>query len=218
MKASPKRIFECEFKNVIKEAESYEKRCFNENRWGGNPILIVVDSALDSIGLNYFRVVVPRVKKFNEKYILGGNIISFDDFSKYSPNNRGFLEIIKNKRAWGVAIGICKELKSIRDKEGLKSDFEALRYWANTAKYYIWKDDPIGKINGVGLITFQYLRMQAGYDTSMPDKIIKKAAKKYFGIDEKNDIAFIKEMEKLSRSIGYSQILICWAIWLKESD
>jgi len=31
----------------------------------------------------------------------------------------------------------------------------------------------IGRIKGVGLVTFQYLRMMGGIDTVMPDKIVK---------------------------------------------
>ncbi len=217
-RSDEKKVFEHEFGDVLKEAKSYEKRCFAKKRWGGDPILIVVDSALDSIGLNYFRIVVPRVKRFNEKYILGDVITSFEDFSKHSPDDNGFLEILKNKRAWGVAINVCNVLNVLGKEKNLKDDFEALRNWANAADYNKWKDDAIGKINGVGLITFQYLRMQAGVDTSMPDKIIKKAAKDYFGLEAKSDIEFIGEMEKLSNIIGYSQILICWVIWLAESD
>ncbi|MDY6958893.1 MAG: hypothetical protein SVK08_07010, partial [Halobacteriota archaeon] len=67
-------------------------------------------------------------------------------------------------------------------------------------------------------ITFQYLRMQAGVDTSMPDKIIKRAINDLFGIPTSDDIQFISAMEDLSEHIGHSQILICWAIWLWLSD
>ncbi|MEM1545754.1 MAG: hypothetical protein QXY40_02215 [Candidatus Methanomethylicia archaeon] len=36
---------------------------------------------------------------------------------------------------------------------------KALRTWARNAKLESWREDPIGRIKGVGLITFQYLRM-----------------------------------------------------------
>ena len=52
----------------------------------------------------------------------------------------------------------------------------------------------------------------------MPDKIVKRAVLREFGIEAKNDIEFIKEMEAFSRETGYSQIMLCWAIWLKESN
>jgi len=52
----------------------------------------------------------------------------------------------------------------------------------------------------------------------MPDKIIKRVIEREFGITARNDLSFIDEMEKLSKQIGYSQVFICWAIWLRESD
>ncbi len=37
-----------------------------------------------------------------------------------------------------------------------------------------WEEDPLGRIKGVGLITFQYIRMMGGIDTVMPDRIVKR--------------------------------------------
>lgn len=59
--------------------------------------------------------------------------------------------------------------------------------------------------------------MQAGVDTTMPDKIIKRTVERDFGIKTGDNIRFIKKMEALSEETGYSQTLICWAIWLKEA-
>ncbi|MEM3679806.1 MAG: hypothetical protein QXU47_08205, partial [Candidatus Bathyarchaeia archaeon] len=54
-----------------------------------------------------------------------------------------------------------------------QDDKLALRTWARNAKLENWREDPIGKLKGVGLITFQYLRMMGGIDTVMPDKMVK---------------------------------------------
>ena len=125
---------------------------------------------------------------------------------------------MNNGRCWGVAVKVCEFLDRVRTENMLPGDFAALRFWAENAKYKEWRADPIGQISGIGLITFQYLRMQAGIDTTMPDKIIKRAVGRVFGISARNDQDFIMEMELLSRKIGCSQTLLCWAIWLKESD
>jgi ribosomal 50S subunit-associated protein YjgA (DUF615 family) len=71
----------------------------------------------------------------------------------------------RNKRSWIVAKEIASYLSTISN-----DDKEALRTWARNAKLENWKEDPIGRIKGVGLITFQYLRMMGGIDTVMPDK------------------------------------------------
>ncbi len=211
-------LFREEYGEVLKIAEEGEQRCLNGKRWGGNAVLIVVDAALDSIGLNYFQIVVPRVRRFWEECVKTGRIASFEDFSGLSPQDSRLRGIMNNERCWGVAVNVCKVLSEMRRKEGLPSDLAALRVWAERANYERWWDDPVGVIHGLGLVTFQYLRMQAGVDTTMPDKIVKRVVGRVFAIEAVDDLEFIKKMKCLSKEIGYSQTLICWAIWLKESD
>ncbi|MHA1348685.1 MAG: hypothetical protein ACTSQM_02870 [Candidatus Odinarchaeia archaeon] len=206
------------FKDVLEEAKCYEHKCFSGKRWGGNPLLIIVDAALDSIGLSYFNIVVPRVKKKKKEILRKFNITSFKDFYSLPPDLLEFRKIMNNERVWYVATKICEELYGFMKEHQLKDDFTALRRWAEEADYHKWKNDRIGRIKGVGLITFQYLRMQVGVDTTMPDRIIEQIAEKVLGVKADNHIAFIEEMERYSREIGFSQILICWAIWLKYSD
>ncbi len=213
-----KKVLEERYLEVLEKAREYEQRVKNGKRWCGNVVLIVVDSALDSIGLNYFKIVVPRVKRFNELYVKTGKIDSIEKFSNISPKDSRLLNIMKNKRLWDAAVNICKILNKIKKEKGFRNDFEALKYWAEKTDYENWKEDPMGRIKGVGLITFQYLRMQAGVDTTMPDKIIKRVMEQDFGIKVEDDIQIIKEIEKISRETGYSQIFLCWAIWLKYSD
>ncbi len=213
-----KDIFEDRFKDVLAAAKEGELRCLTGKRWDGNAVLIVVDAALDSVGLQYFNIVVPRVKRFYNEYVKTTKISSFKAFSTLSTEDVRLRSIMNNRRVWQAAIGICRVLVKTREDKDLKSDFDALRYWAEHANHNKWKEDEIGRINGVGLITFQYLRMQAGVDTSMPDKILKRVVEREFGVHANDDLTFIEQMERLSKEIGYSQIMLCWAIWLRESD
>ena len=211
-------LFQSRYGDVLEMAKEGEQICLQGKRWNGNAVLIVVDAALDSIGLKYFQIVVPRVRRFWGEYLKTGEITSFRDFSKLSSHDSRLRGIMNNERCWRVAISVCKILDQIRTEEKLSSDFAALKFWAERANHEKWRRDLIGAISGVGLITFQYLRMQAGVDTTMPDKIIKRAATRYLNIDSEDDLDFIKKMETFSEEIGYSQTLICWAIWMKESD
>jgi hypothetical protein len=211
-------IFEARFEDVLEAAREGELRCLGTIRWGGDPVLMVVDAALDSIGLSYFNIVVPRVRRFHDAFVKTGRIRSFDDLKNATPEDPDLLRILNNRRAWGVAIQVSGILDDMRKALGLRSDLEALKNWAAKTSHTAWRHDPVGRVKGVGLITFQYLRMQAGVDTSMPDKIIKRVIEREFGMKVGDDLAFIEAMERLSARIGYSQILICWAIWLRESD
>ncbi|GBC74830.1 hypothetical protein HRbin06_00137 [archaeon HR06] len=78
-------------------------------------------------------------------------------------------KVWKNKRSWIIAKEIASYLSTI-----CKDDKTALRTLARNAKVENWREDHIGRIKGVGLITFQYLRMMGGIDTVMPDKIVKR--------------------------------------------
>ena len=147
-----------------------------------------------------------------------GQIASLKDLSKLTSQDPRLRRIMNSKRAWRAAIDISKELCRIKKENRLESYFAALKFWAERASYENWKENPIGKIAGVGLITFQYLCMQAGVETTMPDKIIKKALKRDFSIKAEDSIYFIKKMETFSKEMKCSQTLLCWAIWLKESN
>lgn len=142
-------------------------RCLRTERWRGSVVLMVVDAAFTSIGLNYFTAVVPKVEEFNEKFVESGRIKNLKDLAEADINE--LRSVWKNKRSWSIAKNIASYLTTLSD-----DDRKALRTWARNAKLEKWKEDPIGRIKGVGLITFQYLRMMGGIDTVMPDKIVKR--------------------------------------------
>ncbi|MEM3437972.1 MAG: hypothetical protein QXP55_05545, partial [Nitrososphaerales archaeon] len=101
-------------------------------------------------------------------------------------------------------------------------DKKALRTWAKNANLEKWREDPIGRIKGVGLITFQYLRMMGGIDTVMPDKIVKRVINEILvkaGLDPVNDdIKFIKRVEEIALECGYKPIELCWMTWLVQPE
>jgi hypothetical protein len=76
-------------------------RCLKTERWGGSVVLMVVDAAFTSIGLNYFTAVVPRVEEFNEKFVKSGRIENLKDLAKADINE--LRKVWKNKRSWVIA-------------------------------------------------------------------------------------------------------------------
>jgi hypothetical protein len=215
--ANLRKIYEKYFGDVIKEARWYADLCFSGKRWYGNALLIIIDACLDSIGLNYFKIVVPRVEFFYEKYVKTKEIERIEKFLKLDKNDKRLREIMNNSRVWDACIKVCKKIFEIEKEKNL-NDFDALKFWAKRANYENWENDEIGKIKGIGINTFQYLRMQVGVDTTMPDKIIKRSIEKVFKIKARDEIDLIKKTEEIASKIGISQIELCWAIWIKESD
>ncbi|MEN3034785.1 MAG: hypothetical protein ABC542_03535 [Candidatus Methanosuratincola petrocarbonis] len=191
-------------------------RCLKTERWGGNVTLMVVDAAFTSIGLNYFTAVVPKVDLFRREFVEAGRIKTLRDLASSDPSE--FLGVWKNRRSWDAARGIASYLSSIC----AGSDREALRSWARSSSLEDWRLDPIGRISGVGLVTYQYLRMMGGIDTVMPDKIVKRVINEMLvkageePVDE--NMAFILKAEEIAKQAGYRPIDLCWMTWMIQPE
>lgn len=203
------------YMSKVQGVEEHCTRCLKTERWGGSVVLMVVDAAFTSIGLNYFTSVVPKVEEFNKKFIESGKIKNLKVLSLVDPFK--FEGIWKNKRSWSAAKEIANYLSSLKD-----DDRQSLREWAKKARLEDWSNDPVGSINGVGVNTFQYLRMMGGVDTVMPDKIVKRVINEILeNAGEKpvkNDILFVEKVEKMSSECGYRPIEICWMTWLIQPE
>ena len=190
-------------------------RCLRTERWGGSVVLMVVDAAFTSIGLNYFTAVVPKVEEFSRKFVETERIRSLKDLAKADMDE--LRKVWRNRRSWKIAKEIASYLSTVSE-----DDKTALRTWAKNAKLEDWRDDPIGRIKGVGLVTFQYLRMMGGVDTVMPDKIVKRVINEilrkasYKPVND--DIEFIKRTEELALACGYRPIELCWMTWLIQPE
>jgi hypothetical protein len=165
--------------------------------------------------LNYFTTVVPKVEEFNKKFVENGRIRSLKDRAEADINE--LRSVWKNKRSWVIAKNIASYLTTLSE-----DDKVALRTWARNTKLENWREDPIGKIKGVGLITFQYLRMMGGIDTVMPDKIVKRVINEILvkaGLEPVNDdMEFIKRAEEVALTCGYRPIELCWMTWLIQPE
>ena len=195
------------------------ERCLNSARWNGNPVLMIVDAAFDSIGLNYFQSVVPRVELFNQQFVETGEVRVLEDLIKVDATR--LRQIWKNARSWKVAREIAAHLVGVKQQKKI-NDRDSLIHWAKNAPLSGWEKDPVGSIKGVGINTYQYLRMMGGVDTVMPDKIVKRVIYEILdtaGIKRPaNDIEFVLAVEALAPETGFRAIEICWMTWLIQSE
>jgi len=192
----------------------YCSRCLRGERWGGCVVLMVVDAAFTSIGLNY-TAVVPKVEEFSKRFVVSGRIRNLKELAAADINE--LREVWKNRRSWAIAKGIASYLSTLSD-----DDKTALRACASNARLENWREDPIGRIKGVGLVTFQYLRMMGGVDTVMPDKIVKRVVNEILvkaGLESvEDDMEFIRKAEQIALSCGYRPIELCWMTWLIQPE
>lgn len=181
---------------------------------------MVVDAAFTSIGLNYFTAVVPSVIRFEKELIINGKVQNLRDLSLLQADQ--MQSIWRNKRSWQMAKSVASYLDNLAAARSL-DDREALRCWAASSCLENWKENPIGKIKGVGIITFQYLRMMGGIDTAMPDKIVRRVIKQILNEAElemptKGDLELVTTIGRMSNISGYGPTQICWMTWLIQPE
>ena len=200
---------------LVPDAKAYCDQCLSTTRWGGSVVLMVVDAAFTSIGMDYFHVVIPGIQKFKEVCIDTGKIRSVNDLPAY--NSEQLTRIWRNTRSWSVVKSIASILTQIKQEKNL-DDIEAFKLWAHTVKLQEWHDNPVAKVNGVGINTFQYLRIMAGVDTVMPDRIVKRVLGEILceaNIDmPSTDMEFIYTVENIAMETGYKAVELCWMTWL----
>ncbi|WP_353684605.1 hypothetical protein V4D30_02085 [Thermodesulfovibrio sp. 3907-1M] len=199
----------------LQELKTVCDRCLNSQRWSGNVSLMILDAAFTSVGVNYFQVVVAKVKAFEAEFVKTGRISSLSCLAHFDYKEA--FHIWKNSRSWNVVKEIAKYFSELSN-----NDKESLRTWAKNSSLADWKNDPIGKIKGVGLVTYQYLRMMGGIDTVMPDKVVKKVINEILTKAGKmtvyDDMEFIREVETLANKTGYRPIELCFMAWFTENS
>lgn len=205
-----------EYMEKVPQVAALCERCLKTERWQGSIVLMVLDAAFTSVGLNYFTVVVPKVKEFFAKFVGSGEVKSLSDLSRIDVERA--MTVWRNRRSWDVAKKVALRLV----ENMVESDRLALRQWAACSNLEEWRKDTIGSISGVGLVTYQYLRMMGGIDTLMPDKLVKKVINGILvkaGEKPVNDnLQFIKRAEHVARECGYKPIELCWMTWLVQTE
>ena len=123
---SLKKIVDSYMQKVFGLREHCE-RCLRTERWGGSVVLMVVDAAFTSIGLNYFTAVVPKVEEFSRKFVETGRIRDLKDLAEADIDE--LRKVWRNRRSWKIAKEIASYLSTVSD-----DDKTALRTWAENAK------------------------------------------------------------------------------------
>jgi hypothetical protein len=207
------------YMSMVPEVKTYCERCLESRRWDGNVLLMVIDASFDSIGLNYFYSIVPKVEQIRNELVMTGRMATLDDL--LTIDHKVLEPIWKNRRSWQMAKSIAAYLSKFSNK-GRISEKQAFIEWAKQSSLENWENDPIGAINGVGLTSYQYLRMMAGIDTVMPDKIVKRVITSISAeakIDApQSNLEFVYFVHDLAAKTGYRPIELCWMTWLIQSE
>lgn len=94
---------------------------------------------------------------------------------------------------------LCKGFLLYKETHKFSTEREALIHWANNVDLYKLKNDPIGRLPGVGPGVVQNLRMMMGVDVVKPDRHVINVLGSEFGIS----IDF-NQFNDLARELGLS--------------
>jgi len=74
-------------------------------------VLMVVDAAFTSIGLNYFTAVVPKVEEFSQKFVETGTVKNLRALAEADLDV--LRKVWRNSRSWVAAKGVAAVFKLI---------------------------------------------------------------------------------------------------------
>lgn len=217
-------VREMENKNVLNEEEMEKLKLYaerlhlpdklTEEYTYLNPTVIIVNAIL-SKNRNYDNVQ-GWVKNFQTKYDGISTLIELIKvIDQETP--KIFSENIRYKHE--SRINEIKEVASVFIKmkdNSEEDDLEVMQNWAKNTTYTN-KEDPILKVKGIGIATFQYLRILLGVETCKPDVQIKKFLETALNKD-KTEKKFSEEeaieiIEELSKELNVGTRILDNSIW-----
>lgn len=203
------------------EYTAHAEKFLQLDRWTGNdPLLLLADAAGTTTGQNYFDHVKPSVEAFGDHFLKSDRITSFADLASLDQQDSTLQQIFEAQRKRRVLIKGAERLAEI-DSE---TDLARLQRWAQQANPYDHSDDPVGRIDGVGLRTFQYLRMIAGVDTVKPDIQVRRFIESLAdetgnaNLDPSRDSTVLESCEWLAGVTDYRMVELDQIAWWHFSD
>jgi hypothetical protein len=198
----------------------HTERCLRTERWEGDVVLMVVDAAFTSVGLDYFNTVVPAVLEFEASLVESRTVATLAELAEVRLDT--VEDVWANRRSWQVARGVAEHLATMADREAI-DDRDALRRWAEGVDLQRWDQDPIGGVSGVGINTVQYLRMMGGVDTAMPDSIVRRVIDRMLeaaavDLPTAGDLDLVRTIDRIAAATDHRSIELCWLTWLVESE
>jgi hypothetical protein len=197
------------------------EKFLNLDRWtGDDPILMLADAAGTTTGQNYFKQVKPSVEAFRDAFLKTGRIDSMDSLSKLDPDDdvlTGIFGANRKRRVLIEGAGVFADMPG-------DTELHRLQRWARNTDPLQYSVDPFGQINGVGLRTFQYLRMVAGIDTVKPDIQVKRFVEAlaetthHSNLDPSSDQTVLESCQWISSQTDYRMIELDQIAWWHFSD
>jgi hypothetical protein len=147
------------------------------------PAVALIDVVL-AANRNYNKAVEPKIKHI----LNNSDIATFKQLDEFMTKNSketffNFWGHQDNKK-YNILRSILDAIKVLKGKkntnDNIKDDYDLMNKWAIKANIEERKDDPIGRIENIGIATFQHLRMVFGANTVKPDQRVIEVLEREF--------------------------------------
>jgi len=179
-----------------------------------NPVLICLDAVL-SINRRYYSFVVPRIRYFEESYPQIQTLGQISDLIA-DLGYEGFHVVWRYRHVERARTldSLVNRFVLYRFHLGETDDLRAMKHWARTSS--VVSHGSLG-VPGIGLATFQYLRMMLGVSTVKPDVHIKRAVSAALG-RRVTDLEAISLVERASDVLGLPATLVDHNLWRRTAS
>lgn len=154
---------------------------------------------------NYTKQVEPQIDRIRKT-----TFSSFEDLLQKTKTFDEFAVFcgMKDSEKYSIIAELQNVINTMKLNSNINNDFEVMQKWAVNTSYVNFKKDIIGRIRGIGIATFQHLRMNFGANTVKPDQRVKEVLNKEFQYYTDNDIDYISAVEYIAKTVGKSSLYI----------
>jgi len=200
-------------KNKIQNYVETNNICFNEYK---EPLYetsaeVVLDAVL-SINRKYYDFVVPRLIHIHKNYPNIKTLLDLSDLFKKETDFSLVWQYNHQERAAVLYRLVHKLLSFVKN---IDNELIELRYWAQDASYTDFKNFCVF---GIGIATFQYIRILLGADTVKPDVHIKRFVVDLCNVQHISDQIIVEPFDELGKENDISVRLLDKHIWSKYAD
>lgn len=166
---------------------------------------LVLLSVVMAAHRNYTKQVEPQIDRIRNMSFysfehLKEKAKDFDTFSIFSG--------MRDLEKYSIVVELLNVIDKMKSHSGFNGDYEVMEKWALKANYLNIKEDIIGRIKGIGIATFQHLRMNYGANTVKPDQRVKEVLNREFKLYADSDMEYISIVEQIARIIGKSALYV----------
>jgi nucleoside 2-deoxyribosyltransferase len=179
-------------------------------------VLCCLDAVL-SINRPYKRFVVPRLDRFRKKFSKIRRLAELNELINQMPIRQFAKQVLNYDHVDRVKVlgrVASRLLRVINCARTAKDELAQLKSWAEVAGVDGYE---AMKVNGIGLTTYQYLRMLFGADTVKPDVHILGVVSQALGKRMRERDA-IRLIEAAAAQLGVSALSLDHAIWSFKTD